>query len=165
MQVGTKTKGLFILSAYRSNLTSDVNQRRHKQLKSQLDFLEITTIECDGSYNGKEERSFTLVGASLLAAHHYASAYGQDSFLRLEPHHNGIYRAFFIEVETGKEDFGGFFRSFPWLTVKKLNLDYTLCDGTYYTIWNTDTVDMGKLENEIQIASENVVADKSSIWG
>ena len=145
---------LYIVSAEKSNLAPKVNEKRHNDLKRQLEFLDISFMENEGRYQSTIEKSLTLMGASKLAAHHYASFYNQDSFLRLEHHHSGIYHAILVDADTSEETKLGFFRSLSKSDIDKLGLDYTQAadTGVYFTIWPTDTLGMVEMAHEIDRA-------------
>lgn len=140
MQLNQFNNNLYVLSAANSYRDKKVNDQRHENLKANMEAQHVAYSECEGKYDGAIEKSLILIGTHKLTAHHYASFYNQDCFLRLAPHRDNMYRAYRIDTVTGDELFTGFFRSFDKANIDALGLDYTKDNnGTYFSIWLTDT--------------------------
>lgn len=155
MQQPIENKDVFIISAFKSDLDNETNERRHESLKRNLRDSDIKFSENEGSFGGVKEKSVGIFETSRLAAHHYAGIYQQDCFLHLKPTHDYIHEAYLVDTETGKSEFIGYFRSMMEKDILALGLDYTIDKhGTHYTVWHTDTVSWVEFTKEIQEALE-----------
>ncbi len=150
MQLSQFHNNLYVLSAYVNDESGHYNDQRHKALGYNLKRQGISVSECEGRYKGKKEKSWIIIGSHKIVAHHYASIYFQECFLRLEPHKDNMYKAYAVDVETGDESFAGYFRSFSESVVTQLDLDYTKdSNGTYFSIWHSDNSDLAEFMSEI----------------
>jgi hypothetical protein len=115
-----------------------------------LGSLGIKFKDCEGKFVGETEQSFIIFNTNRMQAHHLAWIFHQESFLKLVPHRDGIYKAYFVCVETYKADFAGYFRSMAQKTIENLGLDYTKTpEGTFFTIWPSDSTCMLDIGCEI----------------
>ncbi len=150
MQLNQFNQNLYILSAYRKYGAPGINRDNHEGLKKSLRAQDVRFIECEGSYQGEKEQSLILTNTHKILAHHFASLYYQDCFLKLKPHKDNMFKAYVVDTETGDENFAGYFRSFGKETIEDLSLDYTKdAAGTYFSIWHTDTPCVPAVECEI----------------
>jgi hypothetical protein len=150
MQVQMENRPLYIVSAYRLYGAPGINRDNTSELRNTLNTLGMAFKECEGKFAGETEQSFILFNTNRMQAHHFAAKYHQESFLALVPHRDGIYKAYFISVETGKADFAGYFRSMAQKTIEDLGLDYTKTpEGTFFTIWPSDSTCMLDIGCEI----------------
>lgn len=149
-------ENLYIISAHRRYGAPGINRDNHEELKSRLRGQGVKFTECEGQFCGDKEAALILIGTHKLLAHHYAGIYHQDCLLRLAPHRNNMYKAYLMDVQTGDETYEGFFRSFSEGAIAQLGLDYTKdSNGTYFSIWPTDNVDMTEHLHEIGEALVN----------
>lgn len=141
---------LFIISAYNANRTPEENAERHIELRNMLINAGLFFSDCEGSYKGVKERSLIVSDAVKMQAHHYATIYRQESFIRLKPTRDNAYKASFIDTATGIEEEAGIFRSVTKDVIDQFGLDYTQdAGGNYFTIMPELTEPEAKLTNEL----------------
>lgn len=138
-------KAYVIFSRYRADRSPYVNAELHNSFlrnRKGLNFLEL-----EGTYQGNFEKSILVPKEQFDPA--WVWNFEQQSYLLLENHKHGMYKATFI-LKGGYEEFAGYFRSFRKDAIDALKLDYTYRKGTWFTIWPTDTTQLDALEAEIK---------------
>jgi hypothetical protein len=148
----SKAKKVFIFSTYRKNKHDFLNEADYKQMQQFFGMQNIPYVPVLGKYKGNLERAF-LVSAEHLpeeAVLYYARHYHQDEYMVLDNHKHGTYIATMVNCATREAKQIGFMRSMPKEDVMAMNLDYTYRPDmdTYFVVWNTDTTQQSKLEEE-----------------
>lgn len=150
MQLNQYHGPLYVLSAFRRYGSPGINRDNHIELKDRLKAQGVSYTDCRGKYQGEIEDSLILKGTHQMVAHHYATIYYQECFLRLEPHRDNMYKAYVIDTATGAEEYAGYFRSFSENVILQLRLDYTKdSNGNYFSIWHSDKTDLAEHMHEI----------------
>lgn len=146
-------KTLYIFSTMKADNKPLDNEEAHSLLTDYFKATGIPFIEIEGRYKGTNELGF------LMSADHvpeeaiqlYAKHGKQETYLVLEWHQRGIYKAVSVSVQSGAKEFLGYFRSMSKENIDRLNLDYTYRKDLdmYWTIWLSDTTLIGEYEKEI----------------
>lgn len=122
------TPRTYILSAYRGKHAAQ-DRRDHAELSCDLALHGVPFRECEGTFDGKFEQSFVVVGAAnerVVKA--LAIDYGQKCYLVIAEHDR---QAYFVDPRSGYHAHAGRFVS---VGEQKPSGDYTLVDGNYFEI-------------------------------
>lgn len=149
----------FILSAWHSpERHAKQNERLHYTLGRDLKRYGFAYKELLGKYKGESECSYIVTGGGVVDMAFIevlAREFEQESYLVLENHKHGIYKATFIYLDQEQPPVvAGYLRSLDKAIIDALKLDYSFRPdtGDYFTIWPADTTVMKDLDQEIKKA-------------
>lgn len=132
-----KTPRTFILSAYRGE-NAHRDRNANCALSFDLAYAGVPFRACTGSYKGKEEESFVVVGACHQhTVSTLARSYLQESWLTIAENDR---TAYLVDTDTFYHTHLGRFT--PVGTTKPETDAWTLCDGVYYICDGSPGVDL-----------------------
>jgi hypothetical protein len=131
------TPRTYILSGYRFPPGKHSNAVNHADLSVDLANQGVPFLACEGSFAGHYEQGFIVTGAgNAFKVSTLATLYRQDSFLTITEHDR---TAYLVDTATGYHSHLGKFES---VGPDQPEGDWTLLDGTFYTVRATPGVDL-----------------------
>lgn len=152
-------KKLYIFSVQQANLDYFENHEAHELITDYLTCVNMPYIELEGCYLGKTEKSLLVDanGISEDSIMNICKRANQESYLVLENHKHGLYKAVLTFTANGRRLFLGYLREISKDIIDALNLDYSYRPevNKYFTVWPTDTTVMSTFESEVNFAKAN----------
>lgn len=135
-----------VFSVYREERELFRNMKTHSLTIEHLQHLNISFKEAEGSYKGVKEESFVVNAKHKEEIKYICKTANQESYLLLQPHKHGLFKATLIYLADDSREFIGYLREAPQ-DIAKMQDAYTYRKdiNKYWIVTEEDTTQNNQL--------------------
>lgn len=147
-------RSYIIFSVNQTELEQQENKTHYISTEVAMEQKKINFRELVATNKEEEQRCFIVPNTprNMVFIKTALKQFNQIGYLRLDTHKDNMYNAYVVDTKDGEVQNLGYFRSFPRSTIHALGMEYSFhrkdING-YFTIWDTDTTNIGELQDEV----------------